>query len=72
MVRRTRRSSLERRRVGFGEFRFDTPQLAAGSFIDRRAGVISVLVPVQGMNKPQPSQQIVTQTIKTFEMEGVK
>jgi len=23
----------ERRRVGFGEFRFDTPQLAAGSFI---------------------------------------
>ncbi len=43
----TRRSSLERRRVGpplwldfqwrigFGEFRFDTPQLAAGSFIGR-------------------------------------
>ena len=41
----TRRSSLERRRVGpplwfdfqwrigFGEFRFDTPQLAVGSFI---------------------------------------
>jgi len=23
----------ERRRVGFGEFRFDTPKLAAGSFI---------------------------------------
>ena len=23
----------QRRRVGFGEFRFDTPQLAAGSFI---------------------------------------
>jgi len=23
----------ERSRVGFGEFRFDTPQLAAGSFI---------------------------------------
>jgi hypothetical protein len=23
----------KRRRVGFGEFRFDTPQLAAGSFI---------------------------------------
>jgi len=29
----TRRSSSERRRVGFGEFRFDTPQFAAGSFI---------------------------------------
>jgi len=30
----TRRSPKERRRVvGYGEFRFDTPQLAAGSFI---------------------------------------
>jgi hypothetical protein len=30
----TRQSSLERRRViGYGEFRFDTPQLAVGSFI---------------------------------------
>ena len=28
-----RRSSLERRRVGFGEFRFDTLQFTAGSFI---------------------------------------
>jgi hypothetical protein len=30
----------ERRRVGFGEFRFDTPQLAAGSFIERCRGLV--------------------------------